>query len=115
MLLIELRLEAKDDSRNCRRAYSIRVWRDLLGDLVVEITNGRIGAGGQGTRHVYVVADEAAARKLVANRLRRRATAPRRIGVEYKIVAASDQDGAVPLAWVAALSMPARRTATKSC
>jgi hypothetical protein len=114
-MLIELRLEARDDSRNCRRAYSIRVWRDLLGDLVVEITNGRIGAAGPGTRHVYVVADEAAAKRLVANRLRRRASAPRRIGVEYKVVAARDQDGAVPFAWVAALSMPARRTVAKPC
>jgi predicted DNA-binding WGR domain protein len=73
------KLEACDPALGRFRAYRIDAGTDLLGDWLVDITYGRIGAPGRTIRQA--VTDEAAARKLVRQHLRRRATAPRRIGV----------------------------------
>ncbi|HMB08403.1 MAG TPA: hypothetical protein VKP69_32315, partial [Isosphaeraceae bacterium] len=49
----------------------------------VEIGYGRIGSAGRSRR--YVVRDKEEARRLVQIILKRRATAPRRIGVAYLV------------------------------
>jgi hypothetical protein len=61
---------------------------DLFGQLVVTIDFGVIGARGQ--RQVHLVADIAEAQAVVRRALRRRLTAPRRIGVPYRVVACHD-------------------------
>jgi predicted DNA-binding WGR domain protein len=76
-------LEASDPARNHFRAYRIEAGTDLLGDWLVEVTYGRIGSPGRTLRQS--VRDETAARKLVGQHLRRRATARRRIGVSYQL------------------------------
>jgi predicted DNA-binding WGR domain protein len=90
-------LEARDPARGRFRAYRIEAGTDLLGDWLVDVTYGRIGTPGRTVRQA--VPDEAAARKLVHQHLRRRATAPRRIGVGYQIRALNDpgQWAATPL------------------
>lgn len=78
-----VRLEACDPERGVFRAYRIDVGTDLLGDWLVDVTFGRIGSRGRTKR--YLARDEDEARKIVRRCLRRRATAPRRIGVAYRL------------------------------
>ena len=77
-------LEARDPARNRWRAYRIAAGQDLFGVWIVELTYGRIGARGH-TKTV-AVEDEAAARHYVQRCLKRRATAPKRIGIGYKVI-----------------------------
>ena len=84
-------LHACDPARNHWRSYRVEAGRDLLGDWLVEVTFGRIGPGGRTVR--YVAADEAGARKTTLACLRRRASAPRRIGVAYRELSRFDPAG----------------------
>ena len=74
-------LEARDPALGRFRAYRLEAGTDLLGDWLVDVTFGRIGTKGRRIR--YAVKDEAEAKKLVRETLRRRATARKRIGVAY--------------------------------
>jgi hypothetical protein len=74
-------LEARDPALGRFRAYRLEAGTDLLGDWLVDITYGRIGARGR--RIGYTVRNETEAKKLVRESLRRRATARKRIGVPY--------------------------------
>lgn len=75
-------LEARDPALGRFRAYLLEAGTDLLGDWLVDVTYGKIGARGRRIRHV--VANEAEAKKLVRESLRRRSSAKRRIGVAYQ-------------------------------
>ncbi len=81
--IFHIELRADDPSRNIRRFYHINVGRDLLGDLVVTIRNGRIGTFGREKYHIVKDAEEATA--LVRERINRRKSAPKRIGVSYEV------------------------------
>jgi predicted DNA-binding WGR domain protein len=76
-----IRLEARDDSRNIRRGYRIERSVDLFGHHIVEWWWGRIGTAGQ-LRRLSFERSEQAARHVLAL-LRRRDTAPQRLGVPY--------------------------------
>jgi hypothetical protein len=76
-------LEARDATLGRFRAYRVEACPDLFGVWLVEVTYGRIGTRGR--QHRYVAGDEAGARKLIRQTLRRRATAKQRIGVSYRI------------------------------
>jgi hypothetical protein len=89
-----IELQAVSPQAQHRRAYEIHVGSDLFGQLVVTIDFGAIGARGQ--RRVHLVADIAEAQAVVRRALRRRLTAPRRIGVTYRVVACHD-----PGCWLA--------------
>ncbi len=91
-----IRLEACDPARGHFRAYRIDAGTDLFGDWLVDVTYGRIGSHGRLVRHV--AADEDAARKIVRHCLQRRATAPRRIGVPYRLCELADPAGWMPAA-----------------
>ena len=71
-----------------QRAYEIHVGPDLFGQLVVTIEFGVIGRRGQ--RRVHLVADIAEAQAVVRQALRRRLSAPRRIGVPYRVITCHD-------------------------
>jgi hypothetical protein len=73
-----------------RRAYEIHVGPDLFGQLVVAIDFGVIGTRGQ--RRVHLVADAGEVRTVVRWALRRRLTAPGRIGVPYRVIACYDPE-----------------------
>lgn len=83
-MLFSVHLQAIDPDRNLRRQYRVVVERDLLGACLVRQTYGRVGAAGRSL--TTVVANESEARRLVRSVLRRRATAPQRIGVAYRAV-----------------------------
>ena len=82
MIEYAVRLEASDPERNLHRAYRVAAGRDLFGQWIVEITFGRIGARGR--TQVIPVADETAARTYVEACLRKRMSAPKRIGVSSR-------------------------------
>jgi predicted DNA-binding WGR domain protein len=75
-------LEARDPTHNVHRAYSIAYGQDLFGNWIVETTYGRIGAKGRTI--VTVVDNEDEALKYVQKSLKRRQSAPKRIGVGYE-------------------------------
>ena len=81
---LSIELEARAPLRRCHRAYSIDVVQDLFGVWLVEMRYGRIGTTGRMKVRSFPVFAEA--RDQVAVCLRRRATAPRRIGVAYEVV-----------------------------
>jgi hypothetical protein len=88
-LLVEL--EARDTARNLHRAYRIEAGLDLFGMWQVDLAYGRIGR-----RHrilKLVTAEEATARRLVLGALRRRSSAPKRIGVPYVVTGGFDSLG----------------------
>jgi predicted DNA-binding WGR domain protein len=78
-------LEAIDRPRNIARRYAIALSQDLFGSSIVEYSWGRIGTRGQA--RMVSFAGRGEADRFVAQLLRRRAGAPRRIGVAYRAVA----------------------------
>ena len=74
-------LEAIDRSRNVARRYAVELSQDLFGSAIVEFSWGRIGTRGQSRVVSFPVRSEAD--RFVAQLLRRRAGAPRRIGLAY--------------------------------
>jgi predicted DNA-binding WGR domain protein len=89
-------LEARDPALGRFRAYRLEAGTDLLGDWLVDITYGRIGTRGRRIR--YFAQDEAEAKKLVRESLRRRSTAKRRIGVPYRFCQLIDPHQWFPVA-----------------
>ncbi len=84
MIEFAVELEASDPARNIWRSYQIAGGQDLFGNWIVELTYGRIGTKGR-TKTV-LVADEAAAHRYARQCLKRRQSAPKRIGVGYRTV-----------------------------
>lgn len=84
-------LEAVDPACNRWRFYRIEAGRDLFGDYLVTLTYGRIGARGHTKTHL--VPDMDAGKKLVRATLKRRQSAPRRIGIAYQMREKFDLDG----------------------
>lgn len=89
-MLFALRLEAHHDARDRHRVYELNVVEDLFGELAVEIRHGRTGR--RLSLSVVPVSDLAAAQALVRSKLRRRASAPRRIGCSYRVKSVSALD-----------------------
>lgn len=81
---LPVELQAIDAARNIHRRYAIRMSRDLFGQFVVEAGWGRIGTPGRLKRRSF--SDRAAAERHVEALLRRRRSAPGRIGVAYREV-----------------------------
>ena len=77
-------MEARDPSRNLHRSWRIEAGQDLLGDWTVRSTFGRVGT--EGRTLLKLVAGEDDARLVVRRALARRALAPRRLGVPYRVV-----------------------------
>jgi predicted DNA-binding WGR domain protein len=80
-------LEARNPLANRMRRWSVEIGQDLLGMWLVDVEFGRIGSKGRRLRHAFF--DEPAAQAYVWQALRRRATAPARIGVAYCCVHSS--------------------------
>ncbi len=86
-----IELEARNPTADRLRRWSIDLSQDLLGMWVVDVEFGRIGSAGRRLRHVFV--DQHAAQAFLARGLRRRSTAPARIGVAYRCVRSSVEAG----------------------
>ena len=87
MTSLHILLEARSPARRCWRAYEIEVGVDLFGAWLVEMSYGRIGTMGRSKVRSFAAAADAQAE--VHACLRKRATAPRRIGVGYRLRHAS--------------------------
>ncbi|WP_088252447.1 WGR domain-containing protein [Fimbriiglobus ruber] len=82
--LLTVIFEAHHAALNHHRFYEVTIGRDLLDDWTVVIRYGRDGQGGQEKR--FASPDPSVLRAIIRNRLRRRLTAPRRIGCSYRLV-----------------------------
>lgn len=80
-MLVNIYLEARNPANGCNRAYHITMERDLFGMFMVETRYGRIGARGHTLARSFE--EESKARSFIDRCLRRRQSAPKRIGVEY--------------------------------
>ena len=80
---LSIKLEARSAVHRCFRAYQIDVDTDLFGVWLVEMSYGRIGGLGRSKIRSFTTIEGAQAQ--VHACLRKRATAPRRIGVAYRV------------------------------
>jgi len=96
--LLTIGFEAHYDERNHHRRYEIVIGRDLLDAWTVSIRYGRTGQSGQEQRFACPKADEA--RAIIRDRLRRRLSAPRRIGCPYRLTRLSSAPGFDTSAWL---------------
>jgi predicted DNA-binding WGR domain protein len=81
--LLTVAFEAHHPERNHDRRYEVSVGRDLLDDWTVTIRYGRVGQGGQERR--YGSPEPDSLRAIIRDRLRRRLSAPKRIGCAYRL------------------------------
>lgn len=88
---LEIALRAENPARNCWRDYHLVLGRDLLGDWCLSVRWGRVGTAGSTTMHGFGNRHEAVA--FVGVLLKRRLSAPRRIGCPYRLTASSGVDG----------------------
>jgi predicted DNA-binding WGR domain protein len=96
MMKIFIELHARDPANNRHRSWRVVAGVDLFGLWTVHVSFGRIGAPGRTMRHEFT--NEATAVGFVRRRLRRRATAFRRLGVPYRPVEASSTADALLVA-----------------
>jgi predicted DNA-binding WGR domain protein len=84
---LEIALRAENPVSNCWRDYSLVLGRDLLGDWCISVRWGRIGTAGSTAMHGFGNRNEAVT--FASTLLKRRLTAPRRIGCPYRLIASS--------------------------
>ncbi|MCP4935559.1 MAG: WGR domain-containing protein [bacterium] len=82
--LLHIALEAHNDNTNHHRTYVVALSRDLFDAWVVTIRYGRTGSLGQQRRQPVDSLEQA--RALVLQHLKRRLSARRRIGCDYRVV-----------------------------
>lgn len=82
--LLTMAMEAHSEERNHHRRYEITVGTDVLNHWVVIVRFGRVGQALQEIQ--FADPDVDAAKRIVARCLRRRLSAPRRIGCAYRFV-----------------------------
>ena len=83
MTSLRILLEARSAVHRCWRAYEIEVGADLFGAWLVQMSYGRIGRMGRSKIRSFATAADA--HPEVDGCLRKRASAPRRIGVAYSL------------------------------
>jgi hypothetical protein len=76
----------------------VTVGRDLLDDWTVAIRYGRTGQAGRELR--YAAAEPETIRGIIRDRLRRRLSAPKRIGCPYRLAAFSTVPGFDASSWL---------------
>jgi predicted DNA-binding WGR domain protein len=84
---IAILLQGRNPAANCHRAWRVEAGLDLFGKWIVRVSFGRIGCRGRTIAREF--ASEEEARSFVRNGLRRRRSAVRRCGVDYRVVDAS--------------------------
>jgi predicted DNA-binding WGR domain protein len=96
--LLTVAFEAHNAEKNHHRHYAVTVGRDLLDDWTVAICYGRTGQAGRVLR--YAAAEADAMRAVIRDRLRRRLSAPKRIGCPYRLAAYSAAPGFDAASWL---------------
>lgn len=103
--LLSVIFEAHNTERNHHRRYEIRLGRDLFGEWTVSLRFGRTGRCGQEVRYSATNADQL--RKVIRESLRRRLSAPKRIGCSYRLKDLSAVEGLDVTFWLPASSLSA--------
>ena len=96
--LLNVAFEAHNRDLNHHRRYAITVGRDLLDDWTVSICYGRTGQGGRVEQ--FAEANPEKLRAVIKDRLRRRLSAPKRIGCSYRLHVMSVAPGLDPGEWL---------------
>ena len=96
--LLTLAFEAHNQENNHHRRYEVVLGQDLLDDWTVAIRYGRVGQGGRQLRFASPRPDEI--RAVIRDRLRRRLSAPKRIGCPYRLAAFSTAPGFDAASWL---------------
>jgi hypothetical protein len=96
--LVTVAFEAHHTEKNHYRRYQVTLGRDLLDDWTVAICYGRTGQGGRELRYASPQPEEM--RAVIRDRLRRRLSAPKRIGCAYRLAAFSAAPGFDASAWL---------------
>lgn len=78
-----IRLEARNPVSRHQRIYQLSIDRDLFGAWIIDIRFGLLGCRGRVLR--MLVDTEAAVRRIVRDRLRRRTAPPNPRRLEYRI------------------------------
>ena len=81
--LMTVVFEAHNVEKNHHRRYQVQVGRDLLDHWTVAIGYGRVGQAGRETQFASATPDDL--RVVIRDRLRRRLSAPKRIGYPYRL------------------------------
>jgi hypothetical protein len=95
--LLTVGFEAHHAELNHHRRYQITIGRDLLDHWTVSITYGRSGQGGQEKRFA---SSREEVRAIIRDRLRRRLSAPKRIGCPYRLTVFSAAPGFDASSWL---------------
>lgn len=82
-MLDSILLEACSPEKNIWRSYRITFGQDLFGSWIVELSYGRIGSKGRS--RTILTENEAQAMGYVEQCLKKRQSAPKRIGTSYRI------------------------------
>lgn len=96
--LLTLAFEAHNAEMNRHRSYEVVLGQDLLDDWTVAIRYGRVGQGGRILRFASPKSDEI--RGIIRDRLRRRLSAPKRIGCSYRLAVFSTAPGFDASSWL---------------
>jgi len=96
--LLSLAFKAHHSERNHHRHYAVILGHDMLDDWTVAIRYGRTGQAGQERR--YAAPEPDAIRAIIRDRLRRRLSAPKRIGCAYRLAAFTTAPGFDAAAWL---------------
>lgn len=96
--LLNVAFEAHHAENNHHRRYEITVGRDLLDDWTVSIRYGRTGQFGRLIR--YAGSDAKSLQSIVKERLRRRLSAPKRIGCAYRLKELNSASGFEAGGWL---------------
>src|SRR5262249_44101077 len=96
--LLSVAFEAHHQEKNHHRRYEVVFGRDLLDAWTVAIRSGRTGQLGTERRYASPEAEEM--RAVIRDRLRRRLSAPRRIGCAYRLTGYSSVPGFDAALWL---------------
>ena len=96
--LLSVAFEAHHSEKNHHRRYEIIIGRDLLDHWTVAIRYGRTGQAGRVLEYASARPEEV--RTVIRDRLRRRLSAPKRIGCPYRLAGFSAANGFDASAWL---------------
>ena len=96
--LLTLAFEAHNAEKNHHRRYELAIGKDLLDDWTLAVRFGRLGVGGQRQQFGSRLPEDI--RAILGERLRRRLSAPKRIGCPYRLVGLTAAPGFDPAAWL---------------
>lgn len=96
--LLTIALEAHNAERNHHRRYVVTVGQDLLGEWTVAIRYGRAGQDLRCLR--FGGRDAGEMQRIVHERLRRRLSAPKRIGCAYRLRSMDAAQGFAAAEWL---------------